>query len=117
MTLYELLNLSKLKSVQLVAGEKGKDVTVSGAVMLDNPEMVDWMRTGELLLTTGYVLKENPQKQEEILRSLIQNKASGLAIKTRRYFEEIPPNSKGQIAGTLKARTSSSMLLSSNYRR
>lgn len=92
MTLYELLNLSKLKSVQLVAGEKGKDVTVSGAVMLDNPEMVDWMRTGELLLTTGYVLKENPQKQEEILRSLIQNKASGLAIKTRRYFEEIPPN-------------------------
>ena len=75
MTLYELLNLSKLKSVQLVAGEKGKDVTVSGAVMLDNPEMVDWMRTGELLLTTGYVLKENPQKQEEILRSLIQNKA------------------------------------------
>ena len=54
--------------------------------------MVEWMRTGELLLTTGYVLKENPQKQEDILRGLIQNGASGLAIKTRRYFDEIPPS-------------------------
>lgn len=92
MTLQELLTLSKLKSVQLIAGAKGADVTVSGAVMLDNPEMVEWMRTGELLLTTGYVLKENPQKQEDILRGLIQNGASGLAIKTRRYFDEIPPS-------------------------
>ena len=45
MTLQELLTLSKLKSVQLIAGAKGADVTVSGAVMLDNPEMVEWMRT------------------------------------------------------------------------
>ena len=63
MTLQELLTLSKLKSVQLIAGAKGADVTVSGAVMLDNPEMVEWMRTGELLLTTGYVLKENPHTE------------------------------------------------------
>ena len=38
MTLQELLTLSKLKSVQLIAGAKGADVTVSGAVMLDNPK-------------------------------------------------------------------------------
>lgn len=90
MTVKELLCLSKLKSIELAAGKDGMNRVVTGAVMLDNPEMVDWMREGELLLTTGYVLKENPELQEEILYALLKNKASGLAIKTRRYFDEIP---------------------------
>ena len=91
MTLSDLLKLSKLNSVELVAGAAGAGATVTGAVMLDNPEMVDWMRSGELLLTTGYVFKENPDRQETIIDGLIKNHAAGLAIKTRRYFDEIPP--------------------------
>ncbi len=90
MTVKELLGLDKLKSIELAAGKAGAERAVTGAVMLDNPEMVDWMREGELLLTTGYVLKENPDLQDDILDALIKNKASGLAIKTRRYFDEIP---------------------------
>ena len=88
MTVKELLGLDKLKSIELAAGKAGAKRAVTGAVMLDNPEMVDWMREGELLLTTGYVLKENPDLQDDILDALIKNKASGLAIKTRRYFDE-----------------------------
>ena len=60
MTVKELLGLDKLKIYR--AGRRksrGAKRAVTGAVMLDNPEMVDWMREGELLLTTGYVLKEN----------------------------------------------------------
>lgn len=93
-TLKELLDLSKLKAVSLAAGADGVKRAVTGAVMLDNPEMVDWMREGEMLLTTGYVLKEHPEIQDDIILSLIKNKASCLAIKTRRYFDEIP---KGMI--------------------
>lgn len=89
-TLKELLDLNKLKTVNIAAGADRVKKNVTGAVMLDNPEMVDWMREGEMLLTTGYVLKENPQIQDDILLSLIKNKASCLAIKTRRYFDEIP---------------------------
>ncbi len=48
MTLQELLTLSKLKSVQLIAGAKGADVTVSGSRHAGQSEMVEWMRTGEL---------------------------------------------------------------------
>lgn len=90
MTLSELLSIDKLKSIEAVAGFEGVNREVTGAVMLDNPEMVNWMREGEILLTTGYVLKDNPHKQIEILDELIKNKAGGLAIKVRRYFDEIP---------------------------
>lgn len=91
MNLSELLSLDKLKSIEIVAGLKGIQREATGAVMLDNPDMVNWMREGEILLTTGYVLKENPHRQLEILDELIKNKAGGLAIKVRRYFDEIPP--------------------------
>ena len=47
--LSELLDNKKLKILNLVAGQAGISRIVSGAIMLDNPEMVNWMREGEML--------------------------------------------------------------------
>lgn len=90
MTLRELLAMDKLQVVELVAGEAGLDRNVSCAVMFDNPEMVQWMRSGEIMLTTGYFLYSNPQQQTQIIRDLAGGKSGGLVIKVRRYFNEIP---------------------------
>ncbi len=78
MTVKELLGLDKLKIYR--AGRRKSRAPrgrSQGAVMLDNPEMVDWMREGELLLTTGYVLKENPDLQDDILDALIKIRLQG----------------------------------------
>ena len=90
MKLSELLCFSQLKSLSVMAGLEGLSRNVTGAIMLDNPEMVNWMREGEILLTTGYIFKENPEEQIKILDELIKGNAGGLAIKVRRYFDEIP---------------------------
>lgn len=90
MTLRELLALDKLQVVELVAGSSGLDRNVSCAVMFDNPDMVQWMRSGEIMLTTGYFLQNNPQQQLQIIRELAGGKSGGLVIKVRRYFDEIP---------------------------
>ena len=44
MTVKELLGLDKLKSIELAAGKAGAKRAVTGAVMLDNPEMVVCVR-------------------------------------------------------------------------
>ena len=54
MTLRELLKQNELRVVEVAAGADGLARTISGAVMFDNPEMVNWMRAGEIMLTTGY---------------------------------------------------------------
>ena len=56
MTLRELLKQNELRVVEVAAGADGLARTISGAVMFDNPEMVNWMRAGEIMLTTGYFL-------------------------------------------------------------
>lgn len=90
MKLSEALSKWQNGEVTVIVGSEGLSNNITGAVMLDNPEMVSWMRTGELLLTTGFVLKDNLEFQEKIVDQLIRIKASGLAIKVKRYFEEIP---------------------------
>ena len=68
MTLRELLKQNELRVVEVAAGADGLARTISGAVMFDNPEMVNWMRAGEIMLTTGYFLLDDPVKQEKVLR-------------------------------------------------
>lgn len=49
------------------------------------------MRAGEIMLTTGYFLLDDPVKQEKVLRDLADSGSGGLVIKMKRYFHEIPP--------------------------
>lgn len=91
MTLRELLKQNELRVVEVAAGADGLARTISGAVMFDNPEMVNWMRAGEIMLTTGYFLLDDPVKQEKVLRDLADSGSGGLVIKMKRYFHEIPP--------------------------
>ncbi len=92
MTLRELLKQDELRVVEVVAGADGLERTISGTVMFDNPEMVNWMRAGEIMLTAGYFLLDDPAKQEKVLRDLADNGSGGLIIKMKRYFYEIPVN-------------------------
>ena len=85
MTLRELLKQNELRVVEVAAGADGLARTISGAVMFDNPEMVNWMRAGEILLTTGYFLLDDPVKQEKVLRDLADSGSGGLVIKMKRY--------------------------------
>lgn len=91
MTLRALLKQNELRVVEVAAGADGLARTISGAVMFDNPEMVNWMRAGEIMLTTGYFLLDDPVKQEKVLRDLADSGSGGLVIKMKRYFHEIPP--------------------------
>lgn len=92
MTLRELLKQDELRVVEVVAGADGLERTISSTVMFDNPEMVNWMRAGEIMLTAGYFLLDDPAKQEKVLRDLADNGSGGLIIKMKRYFYEIPAN-------------------------
>ena len=80
MTLRELLKQNELRVVEVAAGADGLARTISGAVMFDNPEMVNWMRAGEIMLTTGYFLLDDPVKQEKVLRDLADRKTTMIIV-------------------------------------
>ncbi len=51
---------------------------------------MDWLIDGEFLLTTGYSFREYPELMESLIPRMNQAEGAGLAIKTKRYLDEIP---------------------------
>lgn len=87
----DVLQLFHDKSVALVAGFAGLDNIVSSANIMDAPDILNWVKPGDLILTTAYIVKDDPILQERLIRELAATGAAGLGIKTKRFLPEIPP--------------------------
>ncbi len=89
-TIGSFLQEKDLPGLKLMAGGDHLQVEVTNINILDNPDSYDWLSSGDLLLTTGYFFREDEALQRQLIRELSELNCVGLAIKTRRYFDEIP---------------------------
>lgn len=92
LTVKDLLTIKAIKGIRLVAGEQGLNNKISIVNIIENPEVFDWLRSNELMLSTGYIFKENEQLQNRVIKELAEINCAGLVIKMKRYFEHIPQN-------------------------
>lgn len=74
---------------QCIAGENGLDNKISSINVMDNPDTIPWLKTGELVLSTGYIFTQT-NLHVDIIKNLKKQGCSGLGIKMHRYMEEIP---------------------------
>jgi len=72
------------------AGHGGLTNHITNVNVMEVPDVNQWLRKGDLLLTTGYSIKDDPEAQERLIPTLARKGVSALAFKTRRYFDEIP---------------------------
>ncbi len=89
MTVGHLLNTDILRSVTLVAGHAGLDRIVESVNMMDAPDIVEWIRRHQLLVTTLYNVKDHLEVLTRLIPDLIRAGCSGLAVKCR-YVPVIP---------------------------
>lgn len=90
LTVRQCLEIDAWKDVKVIAGERGLDRKVSFINIMEVPEVVRWMKGGELLLTAGYAFKDNAKLQRELVDDLCQKQIAGLGIKPGQYLLEIP---------------------------
>ena len=90
LTIKKILEHERLEGVRLVAGNKGVHNEVHNVNTIDNPDSYEWFTAGDFLLTTGYVYKDDPQLQKKLIEELANMNISGLGIKIKRYWNEIP---------------------------
>jgi purine catabolism regulator len=89
-TVRELLDLSVMSGVQVVAGAGGLDREVHGANVMEVPDILPWVKPHELLLTTGYPLRDDAQRLVGLTADLADVGLSALAVKLHRYLDELP---------------------------
>ena len=81
-TVKEAISLEGLNKCRLIAGSKGLNHPIIHIDAMEVPNYSLWVRRGILVITTGYAMK-NQQALQELIRSMHDADAAGLAIKTK----------------------------------
>ena len=88
--LQDLLDNGPLKKAKLLTNNSSLDRTINFVLILEVPEATKWLRGNELLLTSGYVFKDNKELGKKLVDNFAKKGVSALAIKPGQYIKEVP---------------------------
>ncbi|MBP2634544.1 MAG: transcriptional regulator, PucR family [Firmicutes bacterium] len=91
LTIKDVLQLFNEHAMFLSAGSAGLNNPVRSVNIMDAPDIGNWVKAGDLILTTAYSIKDDIYLQEQLIRALHARACAGLGIKTKRFLQEIPP--------------------------
>ncbi len=86
----EVLGVSTLSRARLLAGRGGLDRIVERLNVMEVPDVLPWVKPHELLLTTGYPLRDSPAALTGLVGELDDRGLAALGIKLGRYIDELP---------------------------
>lgn len=86
----EVLKIQDLVPCRLVAGRRGLQRCIRSVSIMDSPDTSLWLKPGDLLITTGYVFKDDANLQIRLIQDLAEGNCAGLAIKIKRFLPAIP---------------------------
>ncbi|ASA19689.1 PucR family transcriptional regulator [Paenibacillus donghaensis] len=90
LTVEEALSIYPLSEAKLIAGSKGTHRIVKSINVMDAPDISDWIKEGEMLLTTAYLIKDNLEDASALLQTLNRRGSSALGIKLGRFWDAVP---------------------------
>src|SRR5688572_7276012 len=76
----EVLGASTLAGARVLAGAAGLDRIVRRLNVMEVPDILPWVKPHELLLTTGYPLRHNPEALVDLVGELDSRGLAALAI-------------------------------------
>ena len=88
--LESVLELEVLAGATVIAGRAGLRRVVSRVNVMEVPDVLPYVRVGELLLTTGYAVRKHPERLADLVRELHARDVAALGIKLGRYVDELP---------------------------
>jgi purine catabolism regulator len=87
----DALGSGALSEATLIAGARGLDRVIQSVTVMDTPEIEQWLRGGELLLTNAYVLKDEQTRLVEMLESVNAKGVSAVGLKVREFIQDSVP--------------------------
>ncbi|TYP48671.1 PucR family transcriptional regulator [Thermosediminibacter litoriperuensis] len=89
-TVKEVLEKKLLGSAELIAGETGLNKVITRVNIMEVPDIINWVKPGELLFTTVYSIKDDFEAQKALIPALHQKGLAAIGIKPGRYIKDIP---------------------------
>lgn len=90
MTVQEMLNIPFFSDMIVAGGQDGLFREVTSVSVMDAPDIYEWMKGGEFLITTAYIFKDSPEGMLPLIRRLNQAGIAAFGVKTDRFLGELP---------------------------
>lgn len=87
--LRDLLQFRSLKNLELITGTECLDVNVGTVTVMEVPDVIQWLRGEDFLITSLYAIGDDEEKQCRLLYDLLETRSACLAIKTGKYAHRI----------------------------
>lgn len=92
LTLREVLESSNFEGTHVLAGAAGLDRVVSSVNVMENPDIIPWVKPSELLITVGYSLQGRDNEMAELIESLDARDVAGFGVKLGPYITKVEPD-------------------------
>lgn len=90
MKLDTAIRQTMLREANIVAGAQALHREIRWVHMVDHPDIAQWVKPGELLLTTGYSWPEDETASRDLVRSLNAIGLAGVVLAVPRFREHFP---------------------------
>jgi PucR family transcriptional regulator, purine catabolism regulatory protein len=88
-TVREAMRFHPFTSAKLVAGANGLDRAIEWVRAMETPEVQP--RAGDLIFTTGFPIKDNPEGQIKLIAKIAESEGAGLVVRPHPYMRKLPP--------------------------
>ncbi|QKS72344.1 PucR family transcriptional regulator ligand-binding domain-containing protein [Paenalkalicoccus suaedae] len=89
-TVEQAMKIEGLNECHIRAGYKGISKLVKHVTIMEVPDIVQWLKGEELMLTSLYSIYDDEKAQGELIKQLHEKGTSALAIKPHRFIADIP---------------------------
>ena len=89
-TVERLLQLPVFRGAKVMAGHAGINKEIFYMTSMEMPDLTGFLRPNELIITTGYSVRDEPALISRLLDEMHQTGCSAIGIKTRKVIQEIP---------------------------
>lgn len=89
LTLRDVLVTSSFQGTEVLAGSSGLDRVVSSVNIMENPDIIPWVKSRELLITVGYSLAERGEDLATLIEELADLNLAGFGVKLGPYITEV----------------------------
>lgn len=86
----QLLEMPELCDLKLVGGGNGTDKIVRWVHVVETPEILQYVQSGELIILTGMAVYDHLQQFIELVEGLINKNAAGLVLNVGKYISKVP---------------------------
>lgn len=90
LTVRQIMDIGPLQRSRIISGMGGLDNIVKTVTVMDVPNIENWLKGNEFVLTNVFAIKDDIVAQKQLIKVLKLKNVAALGIKLKSYIETVP---------------------------